>query len=204
MDHFNKLTPAEDERLAILIEECAEVIQAATKIQRHGYESTDPDSGETNRAALERERGDLQGAITHLVRRFEGVLAADAQAAIAALRGQVREYREQIELLQGMLVSYRREADGLRVNGQFKGPLSPDSYQQGRVAVNVDALVDRFLAWPLPASVCSDLCATKQGYPHRSGTNLLSAVEAKAMIEHVLGIAQQAHGGVGDANIKMS
>lgn len=71
-----------------------------------------------------------------------------------------------------------------------------DSYQQGRVEVNVDALVDRFLAWPLPASVCSDLCATKQGYPHRSGTNLLSAVEAKAMLEYVLGIAQQAQGGV--------
>ena len=76
---------------------------------------------------------------------------------------------------------------------------------QGQVEVNVDALVDRFLAWPLPASVCSDLCATKQGYPHRSGTNLLSAVEAKAMLEYVLGIAQQAQeGGVGDANIKMS
>lgn len=76
--------------------------------------------------------------------------------------------------------------------GEWFGPLSPNDYQQGRVAVNVDALVDRFLAWPLPASVCSDLCATKQGSPHRSGTNLLSAVEAKAMIEHVLGIAQQA------------
>lgn len=66
---YNKLTPAEDERLTLLIEECAEVIQAATKIQRHGYEGTYPDSGETNRAALERELGDLQWAITHLVRR---------------------------------------------------------------------------------------------------------------------------------------
>ena len=35
--HFNKLTPAQAERLAILIEECGEVIQAATKILRHGY-----------------------------------------------------------------------------------------------------------------------------------------------------------------------
>jgi hypothetical protein len=49
-----------------------------------------------------------------------------------------------------------------------------------------DALVDRFLAWPLPDSVCSDLCATKSGYPHRSGTNLLTAVEAKQMIEYLL------------------
>ena len=63
MDHFNKLTPAEDERLTLLIEECAEVIQAATKIQRHGYAGAYPDSGETNRAALERELGDLTWAI---------------------------------------------------------------------------------------------------------------------------------------------
>lgn len=47
-------------------------------------------------------------------------------------------------------------------------------------------LVDKFLAWPLPDSVCSDLCATKQGYPHRSGTTLLAAHEAKQMFEHVL------------------
>ena len=78
------------------------------------------------------------------------------------------------------------------IEAEWLGPITPDSYQHGRAAVNVDALVDRFLAWPLPASVCSDLCATKQGYPHRSGTNLLSAVEAKAMLEYVLGIAQQA------------
>lgn len=52
---------------------------------------------------------------------------------------------------------------------------------------NIDKLVDRFLAWQLPASVCSDLCVTNAAYPHsRSGTNLLTADEAKAMLEHVL------------------
>ena len=50
----------------------------------------------------------------------------------------------------------------------------------------VKALVDKFLAWPLPESVCSDLCATKQGVPHRIGTNLLSAAEAKQMIDFLL------------------
>ena len=50
----------------------------------------------------------------------------------------------------------------------------------------IKKLVDRFLVWPLPDSVCSDLSATKQGYPHRSGTTLLSADEAKQMIEHLL------------------
>lgn len=62
MEHFNKLSPAEAERLAILIEECSEVIQAAVKILRHGYESGMPDyiySCLTNRETLERELGDF-------------------------------------------------------------------------------------------------------------------------------------------------
>lgn len=68
-EHFNQLTEAEQERLAILIEECAEVQQIACKILRHGYESDNPvlQNQETNRRALERELGDLG----HAVRRME-------------------------------------------------------------------------------------------------------------------------------------
>lgn len=62
MDHFNKLTPAEDERLALLMEECAEVIQIVGKIQRHGYESRHPDGGPTNRELLEKELGHVDAA----------------------------------------------------------------------------------------------------------------------------------------------
>ena len=50
-----------------------------------------------------------------------------------------------------------------------------------------DVLVNRFLAWPLPDEVCADSCASVQGYPGRSGTNLLNANQAKAMLRHVLG-----------------
>jgi hypothetical protein len=50
----------------------------------------------------------------------------------------------------------------------------------------VDALVNRFLAWPLPASVCADPCASMRDYPNRTGTNLLTADEAGQMIQHVL------------------
>ncbi len=49
----------------------------------------------------------------------------------------------------------------------------------------IKQLVDKFLSWPLPESVCADPCATKQGYPHRVGTNLLSADEARQMLEYL-------------------
>jgi hypothetical protein len=50
----------------------------------------------------------------------------------------------------------------------------------------LDAMVDRFLAWPLPQSVCADLCATDSSYKFpRSGTNLLNVYEATSMLEHV-------------------
>ncbi len=52
-------------------------------------------------------------------------------------------------------------------------------------------LATRFLAWPLPDSVCSDLCVTDSKYHEkwqhkRSGTNLLTEDEAKQMLRHVL------------------
>jgi hypothetical protein len=48
-------------------------------------------------------------------------------------------------------------------------------------------LVDRFLTWELPAEVCADRCASVQGYPNRTGTNLLTADQARQMLRHVLG-----------------
>lgn len=38
-----------------------------------------------------------------------------------------------------------------------------------------EEMVQRFLSWPLPASVCADSCAMESGYSHRTGTNLLTA-----------------------------
>jgi hypothetical protein len=52
---------------------------------------------------------------------------------------------------------------------------------------NINHLVDRFLSWPLPKSVCADPCASNPDYPGRSGTNLLNAEQARQMLEHVLG-----------------
>ena len=67
MTPFNKLTPAEAERLAILAQECGEVVQAIGTVLRHGFESTQPDVGPTPREALERECGDLYHAIWRLI-----------------------------------------------------------------------------------------------------------------------------------------
>lgn len=56
----DRLTYAQAERLAVLIEDCGEIVTAATKIMRHGYESTNPDDpgAGTNRHQLEQELGD--------------------------------------------------------------------------------------------------------------------------------------------------
>ena len=62
---FNGLTPAQAERLDIMAEECAEVIQAIMKIKRHGFESCSPFGAnpETNREALLRELADVGAAM---------------------------------------------------------------------------------------------------------------------------------------------
>jgi NTP pyrophosphatase (non-canonical NTP hydrolase) len=64
---FNKLTDAEAERLALLAEECGEVIQAIGKILRHGYQSNHPNGGPANRDLLEAELGDVSAAIRLMV-----------------------------------------------------------------------------------------------------------------------------------------
>lgn len=68
LSHFNGLSPAEAERLALLAEEMGEAIQAVGKILRHGYESTHPDGGPTNRESLEWELGDIAAAVTLMCR----------------------------------------------------------------------------------------------------------------------------------------
>lgn len=67
-DHFNKLSPAEAERLAYLMEECAEVQQCIGKILRHGYDSYNPHAPEkgNNRQQLIQELRDLAGAIARM------------------------------------------------------------------------------------------------------------------------------------------
>jgi len=95
MEHFNGLTPAEDELLALILEECGEIVQAVGKIQRHGYESVDPtkppEEQITNRRALQKELGDLKCAI-HLMHRSGHIdWQTIDQAAVMKLQ-RIRRY----------------------------------------------------------------------------------------------------------------
>ena len=63
-DHFNRLTPAEAERLAMLAEEAGEIVQAVGKILRHGFDSYHPENPQTtNRMLLEGEINDLYAVV---------------------------------------------------------------------------------------------------------------------------------------------
>jgi hypothetical protein len=67
MTHFNRLSPAQTERLALLMEECAEVQQIIGKILRHGYASFNPidDAIKSvdNQTLLEKEIGHIKAAL---------------------------------------------------------------------------------------------------------------------------------------------
>jgi len=69
MNNFNELTPAQTERLSILLEECGEVVQMCGKILRHGYASHNPNGGECNKVLLEKEIGDVKFALKMMARR---------------------------------------------------------------------------------------------------------------------------------------
>lgn len=93
-------------------------------------------------------------------------------------------------------VSLNREPDGSTTltvrspghNGEKSGTLTLPACVQTKLGAalkfDVDTLVDRFLQWPVPASVWPDGIP---GQPGRTGTNLLSAEEARLMLRHVLG-----------------
>lgn len=78
-EHFNNLDESELERLALLFEDCSEIIHIVGKIIRHGYQSTDPTKKVkervTNRALLQNEIGQLQWTVQHMIKQgdlYEG------------------------------------------------------------------------------------------------------------------------------------
>lgn len=72
-----------------------------------------------------------------------------------------------------------------RISGRVVESALEAAFAEGK-QMQVAKLVDRFLGWPLPRSVCSDLCVADRDYKFpRRGTNLLGADEARQMIEYL-------------------
>ena len=83
--HFNRLTPAQAERLAILMEEMAEASQVIGKILRHGFDSCHPkDKTTNNRGLLLKELTDVQAAMV--------LVSLD----VPALRGDTEEANQRV------------------------------------------------------------------------------------------------------------
>jgi len=84
-DHFNQLTPAEAERLAMLAEECAEVIQIVGKILRHGNDSYHPDDVRKtpNHKLLSNELRDVMAVYTAMIRAGDVATFGSEEVAMA-------------------------------------------------------------------------------------------------------------------------
>lgn len=92
MKSFNKLTPAQIERLAILAEECGETVQAAMKVLRRGYDRKHPRKpGPTNRGHLEEEVGNILNAIEMLVEAGD-LRPKKIKASLESKRERVKRY----------------------------------------------------------------------------------------------------------------
>jgi NTP pyrophosphatase (non-canonical NTP hydrolase) len=88
---FNNLTDAEAERLALLAEECGEVIQVIGKILRHGYQSNHPNGGPANRVLLEGELGDVSAAIRLMV-EADDIIGAEVSSASDRKMARIPQY----------------------------------------------------------------------------------------------------------------
>ena len=90
-------------------------------------------------------------------------------------------------------MSITEGAAGLQASSLVRRRPAARESQQKESDVRDDelkAMVDAFLAWPLPADVAADAIACKPGAPHRTGTNLLTSVQARAMFEHCLAVVR--------------
>jgi NTP pyrophosphatase (non-canonical NTP hydrolase) len=96
--HFNCLSPAEDERLAKLAEECAEVVKACMKIMRHGYDRYNPDVRgaleESNREHLQCELLDVLIAVARMSKNGDIEIATDEVEVALRTSGRYMHHQE--------------------------------------------------------------------------------------------------------------
>ncbi len=109
---------------------------------------------------------------------------------IAAMKILAAAYRDQQRELKKIKIENNNLVKDMILHERMSERFQDEIERMKQSAYSIETMVDRFLSWQLPESVCADLCATtpKEG---RYGTNLLSASEAKEMIEHLLGVKIQ-------------
>ena len=87
-DNMDKQTK---EVMDILQEECAEVIQAVSKISRFGLDNLKPGKPKTNREHLEEELGDLY-AMIEILQELDVVSWANIEQAAEAKREKLKKW----------------------------------------------------------------------------------------------------------------
>jgi len=85
----NKMDSQTKEVMDILQEECAEVIQAVSKISRFGLDNLKPGKPKTNREHLEEELGDLY-AMIEILQELDVVSWTNIEAAAKAKREKLK------------------------------------------------------------------------------------------------------------------
>jgi NTP pyrophosphatase (non-canonical NTP hydrolase) len=91
---MNKTT---NEVMDILQEECAEVIQAVSKIRRFGIDNAKPGKPKTNREHLEEELGDLY-AMIDILQELDIVSWAGIEKAAEAKREKLKTWSNIFEV----------------------------------------------------------------------------------------------------------
>ncbi len=118
-DELPGLTPAEIERLAMLAEECGEVVQAVGMVLRHGWESSSPfeSCGRQNRGALEKEIGNVR-AVVNLMLDVDDLSLSAVQSWQGAKRKALPKWthhqpdsmsrEEQLAMMEGAAIEQSR------------------------------------------------------------------------------------------------
>jgi len=98
-EHYNQLTPAQAEALAILAEECGETIQIIGKILRHGKDSHHPGDKEKmpNWMLLSIELGHINAAVELCTAQYIVTNNAVADSCSEKLE-RIKRYLHHIEL----------------------------------------------------------------------------------------------------------
>lgn len=93
---MQRLTDIENEAVALISEECAEVGQICGKIQRHGLESSNPNTGISNKTSLAVELADVLISIDVLL-KYGIVLQEDLDSAVRDKLAKINRYLHYVE-----------------------------------------------------------------------------------------------------------